>query len=89
MRIRMTRPVSEEIDGIDVSSLRAGAIYDLPATLATYLILNAAAEPTEARATDSEEERIAVNVETWRGVAANGTTERRKKPGRSSRNKLR
>jgi hypothetical protein len=63
-------------------------IYELPATLATYLILNATGEPVEMRAVDPIEERIAVNVETWREIAANSTPERRKSGAPASRNKL-
>jgi hypothetical protein len=83
----MIRAESGEIDGIDAASLRPGVIYDLPASLGTYLILNATAEPVELRAIDPDEERIAVNVQAWREVAANGTAERRKGPNRSPRDK--
>jgi hypothetical protein len=71
LRIRITRAQSGDIDGIDIGSLRPGMIYDLPASLATYLILNAAGEPAELRAADEDgEERIAVNIQSWREIAA-------------------
>lgn len=83
----MVRAESGEIDGIDVGSLRLGSIYDLPAGLATYLILNGAGELVELRAMDPEEERIAMNVQVWREIAANGTIEgRRQKPAATKRN---
>ena len=88
MRIRITRTESGEIDGIDIGSLRAGLVYDLPASLATCLILNTTAEPVETRTTSSDEERIAVNVQTWREIAATGTPGRRQDLSRSSKHKL-
>jgi hypothetical protein len=44
MRVRITRPRSEEIDGIRLSSLNVGQVYDLPSSLATYLVATKAAE---------------------------------------------
>jgi hypothetical protein len=49
--------------------LHPGVIYDLPTSIGTCLILNGAAELAEMRAVD-EEERIAMNVQTWREIAA-------------------
>jgi hypothetical protein len=70
----MTSAASGEIDGIDISELRPGLIYELPASLATYLILNHVGEPVDLHTVDRDEERFAVNVQTWRDIAASSAT---------------
>ena len=44
MRVLITHTPSDVLDEVDVSRLRVGNIYDLPAQLASALILNGCAE---------------------------------------------
>jgi len=44
MRVRIIRTPSDVLDETDVSRLRVGVTYDLPAHLASTLILNGCAE---------------------------------------------
>jgi hypothetical protein len=86
LHIRIIRAEYGEIDGIDLSTLRLGTICDLPTSLATYLILNGTGELVELRAVD-DEERIAMNVQLWREIAANGTDESRRRKADSTHRK--
>jgi hypothetical protein len=47
MRLRITRQLSESIDGIHLSSFRRGYVYELGSTIANYLLAVRAAEPVE------------------------------------------
>ena len=38
MRVRMVRRTTEMIDGVDLSSLKAGLVYNLDPAIATYLL---------------------------------------------------
>lgn len=56
-----TAPTAVHIDGVNVAALRVGEIYDLHASLATYLIASGYAKPADniarqpgRRATDKE-----------------------------------
>jgi hypothetical protein len=45
MRIRITQLLSGSIDGIQLSRLRQGEIYDVSTSLASYLLCERLAEP--------------------------------------------
>jgi hypothetical protein len=45
MRIRIAQPLDGSIDGIQLSRLRQGEIYDLSTSLASYLLCERLAEP--------------------------------------------
>jgi len=47
MRLRITRQLSESIDGIQFSAFRAGYVYEVGSTIANYLLASDAAEPAE------------------------------------------
>ena len=44
MRVRITRPRSGELDGVDLADLEVGITYNLPAALASYLMVTQSAE---------------------------------------------
>lgn len=45
MRLRITRQLSESIDGIQMSAFRRGYVYDVGTTIGSYLLAVGAAEP--------------------------------------------
>ena len=45
MRVRITKPLSGSIDGIQLSRLSKGHVYDLYTSLACYLLTDGMAEP--------------------------------------------
>lgn len=45
MRIRMTRAVRGDVDGILLTNFQVGLTYDVSPSLATYLIMTGSAEP--------------------------------------------
>ena len=45
MRVRITRPLSGSIDGIQLSRLSKGHVYDVYTSLACYLLTEGMAEP--------------------------------------------
>ena len=45
MRVRITKPLSGSIDGIQLSRLSKGHVYDLYTSLACYLLSEKMAEP--------------------------------------------
>lgn len=45
MRVRITRRRPGEVDGVDLSSFEVGSMYDVSASLATYLIMTGSADP--------------------------------------------
>jgi len=45
--VKITDARGDEIEGFDLGSLVVGGIYDLPAELATYLIVTLCAEPAD------------------------------------------
>jgi hypothetical protein len=48
MRIRIIRPQSGEIDGLDLGRFEVGSVYEVGSSVATYLITTRAAEPVAA-----------------------------------------
>jgi hypothetical protein len=45
VRIRVTRARSGELDGVALDSFVVGQVYEVPASLATYLVITGSAEP--------------------------------------------
>jgi len=45
MRIRIVRRPVGEVDGVDLSRFEVGAVYDVNASIATYLMVGGQAEP--------------------------------------------
>ena len=71
MRIRMKRHSEEEIDGVSLDALETGLVYDVTATLGTYLVTTGQAVPAPEHLIDR---RVAANIKHWRAVAkARGT----------------
>jgi hypothetical protein len=48
VRIRITRPLSGSIDGIQLSRFEVGVIYEVGTMLANYLLAEGLAEPVDA-----------------------------------------
>ena len=47
MRVRITKPISGSIDGIQLGRFVTGLTYDVGTTLANYLLADGAAAPTD------------------------------------------
>ena len=47
MRLRITRQLSDSIDGIQFSAFRPGYVYELGTTVGNYLLADGAAEPVD------------------------------------------
>ena len=45
MRVRITKPLAGTVDGIQLSRLAAGHVYDINSSLACYLLSEGVAEP--------------------------------------------
>ena len=45
MRIRITKPQSGSLDGVPLAGFVVGQTYEVPATLASYLVTLGTAEP--------------------------------------------
>jgi hypothetical protein len=48
MRIRIVRRPSGQVDGVDLTRFEVGAVYDVNASIATYLMVGGHAEPVSA-----------------------------------------
>ena len=80
MRVRITRARQGEIDGVVLDAFQVGEIYDVPASLGTYLVITSSAElveDTEARPL-SAEIRFDVSSDV-RAVAAERARARRER----------
>ena len=79
MRVRITRARRGEVDGVRLEAFQVGEVYDLPATLATYLIITASALPADVTGARffPFETRIDMSP-TMRSVAADRGRPRRK-----------
>jgi hypothetical protein len=47
MRIRMTEPRTSQVDGVNLSVFHPGHIYEVDASIATFLIVSGVAEPCD------------------------------------------
>ena len=75
MRIRITRPRSGEIDGVELATFQVGVTYDVSPSLGTYLVTTASADlvgsEEAALVTPLSEQRIFAASERFgRAVAA-------------------
>jgi hypothetical protein len=69
----MTRPCADEIDGVSLSQFEVDLIYDVSASLGSYLIATGCAQAVledEVKEVDEEKHQFRVNVRRWREVAA-------------------
>ena len=48
MRLKMTRAIAGSIDGIQLSHLVVGCVYDVAASVAAFLVSVGAAEPAHS-----------------------------------------
>ena len=62
MRVRITRPRTGELDGVDLADFEVGIIYSLPAALASYLVVTQSAEFVDDSAA------IRLETQLFRGV---------------------
>lgn len=85
MRVRITRARQGEIDGVRLDAFQIGEVYDLPSSLATYLVITASAIPEDVIGSRffPFETRIDMSP-TMRRVAADRGRPRRKNPRRST-----
>ncbi len=78
MRVYMTRSERGEVDGIQLATFQVGLTYDVPATLATYLITSGLADPVTDEApaliVPVAEVRVVVNPEPVAVAADAGPT---------------
>jgi hypothetical protein len=58
VRVRITRPRRGEIDGVNLSHLETGIVYNLPTTLAAYLLLTQSAEAAKDGEPDRPETMV-------------------------------
>jgi hypothetical protein len=65
MRVRITKTLTGSIDGIQLSRLSKGQVYDVYTSLACYLLSEKMAEPAPER-----EPTAALPVETHKGEPA-------------------
>jgi hypothetical protein len=82
MRVRMTRNCKGEVDGIELKMFKKGCTYDLPTSIATYLVTTASADAVASNSPAStsslSEVRISSAVQTFHEVAAERGRARRK-----------
>jgi hypothetical protein len=70
MRVRITRRASDDVDGISLALFQVGVVYEVSATIATYLIAMECAEPAETSAVEATEIRFGFNVALPPAIAA-------------------
>lgn len=73
MRIRITRPGRGELEGVRLESFQVGQIYDVGASVATYLVTTGYAEPMydgSRAAPDGGELQVAFNVDGTKATAS-------------------
>jgi hypothetical protein len=62
VRVRITRSRSGEVDGVDLADFEVGITYNLPAALASYLVVTLSAEFVE------DTEAVRPETQLFRGV---------------------
>ena len=70
MRVRITRRASDDVDGISLALFHVGTVYEVSATIATYLIAMDCAEPAEDSPIEATEIRYGFNVALPPAIAA-------------------
>jgi hypothetical protein len=80
--VRIIRLCRDEIDGIPLRSFEVGLVYDVSASVGSYLIAIGCAEAVleeEYEVRQEEERQFRVNVRRWRTMAAD-VSARSKRP---------
>ena len=73
MRVRITRLCHDEVDGVPLMHFVVGVVYEVGASLGTYLVSAGCAEAVleeEAKRLHTENLQFAQNVKRWRQIAA-------------------
>ena len=76
MRVRITKALAGSIDGIQLSRLSKGRVYDVNTSLACYLLSEEMAELSETAASETRNRDSFVP----RSIAADRTRKSRKRP---------
>jgi hydrogenase maturation factor len=87
VRVRITRRCLDEIDGVELARFEVGLVYEVSASLGSYLIATGCAVAIvsdELAKRSLEEQQFRVNVQRWRRVAADATRKPRRLTGRKS-----
>jgi hypothetical protein len=85
VRVRVTGVCADEVDGVPLSRFEVGLVYDVNASLGSYLIATGCAEAVlddEVEERTEEERQFRVNMRRWRQVAAD-VSRRRSRRGSS------
>jgi hypothetical protein len=81
VRVLVVRTCLDEIDGVALEQLEVGLVYDVSASLGSYLVASGCAEPVledEVTPAQQESEQLRVNVRRWRDIAADFSRPRRR-----------
>ena len=70
MRVRITRRVMDDVDGISLGLFQVGQIYDVSTAVGTYLLAMDCAEPEVRELVSSNEIRYGYNVALPPAIAA-------------------
>ena len=70
MRVRITRRASDDVDGVSLALFQVGVVYEVSATIATYLMAMECAETAEDANVEATEIRYGFNVGLPPSVAA-------------------
>jgi hypothetical protein len=62
MRLRVLRPLSGSVDGIDLTQFKAGSVYSFSTAIASFLLAIGAAEPVVTTAPSDSKPR---SQELW------------------------
>lgn len=82
VRVLVVRPCLDEIDGVSLEQFEVGLVYDVNASLGSYLVASGCAElvlEDEVRQEQQESEQLRVNVRRWREMAADFSRPRRRR----------
>ena len=81
VRVLVVRACLDEIDGVALEQFDVGLVYDVSASLGSYLVASGCAElvlDDEVRQEQQESEQLRVNVRRWREIAADFSRPRRR-----------
>jgi hypothetical protein len=81
VRVRVTRVCKDEVDGVPLAGFEPGLVYDVSASLGSYLIATGCAVAVlddEVEERQEEEQQFRVNMRRWREVAADISRRRRR-----------
>ena len=80
MTVRIIRLCRDEIDGVPLMQFELGMVYDVGASLGTYLVATGCAQAVldeEAKALPTHDLEFRRSVRRWRDTAADVTRRRR------------